>query len=545
MLFAAFYFNWVGVFGSLFAAVFLIVGLTFGLRLLKVSHAPAWAVAGVATLGAIFAIRGGGETVVLMLLFGVPLLGAAMYLIAKTTSAKQVGVGAAVCIFVVGFLFLLRSGHETRIRSDHQSAESAQMHEILMREEAAKINMLREKYDRQRRELFDARIKESDSTNESETDSSREDDQVETLKSSSGVAWYPEVDEQFDTDNYPSMSAAGRALGRKLVGLINHSTEAKQGPPIIQVRASQRGIHDDFDSALNELAAVMRSQFPEAQVLVDHLSTGNSVSRLDPQAVLIQLRASVVRTRSPAPWDSSEIERIVNILAELEMGPNKVSTSVRMIDKPWVHRFDEFVNSSRGNGIVLDGRSGRLAMKQAEAQDAAIDDAVSLLTPLATEVLKAHKRPLVRIPNETEIAERLKKELLAGQLVVDRFSQELAHPMGNFWREAVLVRVDYPWLERVFGNHLLQREKEQRDRLSLGAALALLAAGIVVLHAGLNWITKGYHRKSVGMLSGVLAIAGTLMVLIIAIKFFGADQSESIYPKPPQPAQHTTGRLTL
>lgn len=545
MIFAMFYLNWVGIFGSLIAAALLIVGLTFGFRLLKVPYAPTWAVASVAMLGAFFAAAGGGEVTVLLLLFGVPLLGAAVYLITRLSSAKQVGIGAAVCIFVVGFLFFLRSGNETRLRSDHRTAESTQMHEMLMREEAAEISMLREKYDRQRRELFVARLKESGSTNESETDSSRGDDQVEALKSSSGVAWYPEVDERFDADNYPSMSAAGRALGRKLVGLIDHSTEAEQGPPIIQVRASQRGIHDDFDNALNELAAVMRSQFPEAQVLVDHLSTGNSVSRLDPLAVSIQLRASVVRTRSPAPWDSSEIERIVNVLAELETGPNKVSTSVRMIDKPWVHRFDEFVSLSRGNGIVLDGRSGRLAVKQAEARDAAIDDAVSLLTPLATEVLKAHKRPLVRIPNETEIAERLKKELLAGQLVVDRFSQELAHPMGNFWREAVLVRVDYPWLERVFSNHLLQRQNEQRDQLSLGAALALLATGIVVLHAGLNWITKGYHRKSVGVLSGVLAIAGTLMVLIIAIKFFGANQSESIYSKPQPPAQHTTGRLTL
>tara|TARA_R110002072_G_scaffold146075_3_gene292878 strand:+ start:39752 stop:41398 length:1647 start_codon:yes stop_codon:yes gene_type:complete len=548
MLFAMFYFNWVGVFGSLIATVLLIVGLTFGLRLLKVSHAPAWAIACVAILGVIFVFRGGGETVILMLLFGVPLLGAAIYLIAKTSSAKQVGIGAAVCVFVVGFLFLMNVGHETRILSEHQADVSKKMHEVLMHEQAAIVRNLREDFDRQRRELFNARIKQSDSSNAPEADSSQEAGQIETLKSSSGVAWYPEVDEKFDADNYPSMSAAGRALGRKLVGLIDHSTEAEQGPPIIQVHASQRGIHDDFDDALNELATVMRSQYPEAQVLVDHLSTGNTVSRIDPQAVSIQLRASVARTLNPAPWSLSEIARIVDVLAELDTGPNKVSTSVRMIDKPWVHHFDEFVNSSRGNGIVFDGRSGRLAMTQMEARGAALDDAVSLLTPLATEILKAQKRPLVRMPNETEIAERLKKELLDGQLVVDRFSQKLTHPMGNFWREAVLVRVDYPWLERVFRNHLLQRENEQRDRLSLGAALTLLTIGVIVLHALLNWVTKGYHRKSVGVLSGLIAICGAAIVVLLALKFgFSSYGQASIEPTPPGKfgVSNETGRLTL
>ena len=388
-------------------------------------------------------------------------------------------------------------------------------------------------------------VSKSQTNDDSTAGSSPPDDQVETLKSSSGVAWYPEVDERFDADNYPSMSAAGRALGRKLVDLIDHSTEAEQGPPIIQIHASPTQMRDDFGDTLNELAAVLRSHYAEAQVLIDYLSTETSVSRLDPQAVLIQLRMSVVRTLTPAPWSPSNRAMIANILAELDTGPNKVSTSVRMNEKPWVDNFDEFVNSNRGNGIVFDGRSGRLAMTQMEARGAAIDDAVSMLTPLAMEVLKAQNQLLVQSPDEREIADLLKKELLAGQPVVDSFSQELTHPMGNLWREAVLVRVDYPWLERVFSNYLQQRQQEQRDRLSLGAALALLVAGIVVLHAGLNWITKGYHRKSVGMLSGVLAVVGVLMVLIIAIKFMGSGQMNALSPQPLGSPLHADSKPTL
>lgn len=518
MLFAMFYFNWVGVFGSVIAAALLIAGLTFVLRLMKVSSAPAWAVVCVAILGAIFAARGGGEIVVLMLLFGVPLLGSGIYLAGKHCSAKNIGIAASVAVFGVGLLFLLNTGHETRILREHEAFEISQANEAIMDHQAAIVRQLREKFDSQRRELFDARIEQADLATASESGERPVNDHVEMLKSTSGVAWYPEVDERFDVDIQPSMAATGRALGRKLVGLIDHSNEGKQEPPIIQIHASQTRIRNDSDDALNQLAAVMRSEYPDAKVLVDHLSTGNSVARLDPQAVSIQLKISIVRTRTPAPWSHSESEAIADISAELDTGAKKVSTSVRMIDKPWVGNFDEFVNSNQRLGIAIDGRSGRLATSAEDARKAAIDDAVNMLAPLATEVLKAQDRWLVQTPNEAEIAERLKKELQAGQLVVDRFTQQLGHPMGNFWREAVLVQVEYSWLERVFSNYLRERQQEQQDRLSLGAALALLIGGVIALHALLNWVTKGYHRKSVGVLSGLLAIGGVLMVLLIGVK---------------------------
>jgi hypothetical protein len=280
--------------------------------------------------------------------------------------------------------------------------------------------------------------------------------------------------------------------------------------------------------------------------MVEQTTPGNSITQFNQNAISIRLTMSVVQLLAPAPWDKSKSELLADVTAELRGHVKKASVSVRLVDKPWIHDFDQFVSSTRGDGIVVDGRSGRLATKRTDARNAAIDDAVSLLTPVATAVLKAQKHLLIRTPDEEDIAARLKQELLAGQVVVDTFSQQLAHPMGNLWREAVLVRVDYPWLTRVFSTYIQQRQNEQRNQLSLGAALAFLAIGIVVLHAGLNWITKGYHRKSVGMLSGVLAVVGVLMVLIIAIKFFGAGHEEVLPPQEaPGLSQRADAKLTL
>ena len=518
MLLALFSINYAAIIGSLVTVTLLIAGLTYGLRLMKVSNTPAWWVGCFAILGAASLGMRGGVSEMLILLFGVPLLGAAIYLIVKLSLAKQAGIVAAIGLCVVGFLFLLNSGYETRILSEQRAYQSARMREGLMAEQAAIVRKLRAAYDRQRRELFDSRASPSQTEADPKSDSSS-DEQLLTLKSSSGVAWYPEVDERFDVDVQPSMAAAGKSLGRTLIRLIDRSAEEEPEPPIIHVYASRTRQRGGYVDALNGIASVMRKHYPEAQVLVDHVPSASSVTRLDRRAISIRLSVSVADLRSRAPWDQSKSELLSDVFAELDIESKKVSTSVRVIDKPWVHDFDQFLNSSRGNGIVVDGRSGRLTTTQAEARDAAIEDAVSMLTPIATEVLKAQKQLLVRAPDEIEIAERLKQELLAGQLIVDSFSQQLSQPMGNLWREAVLVRVDYSWLEQVFSSYLQQRQEEQRDRLSLGAALALLVIGIIVLHGGLNWITKGYHRKSVGMLSALIAVVSVLAVLIVALKF--------------------------
>jgi hypothetical protein len=122
-----------------------------------------------------------------------------------------------------------------------------------------------------------------------------------------------------------------------------------------------------------------------------------------------------------------------------------------------------------------------------------------MLTPFALEFLKTQPQPVLRTPSKTELTDRLITELAGGELVLDRFSQQLAHPMGDLWREAILVEVDYTAMHRVVSAFVLQQRETERGQLSLGVALVLLTLGIIVLHMLLNLITKGYYRKSVGI----------------------------------------------
>ena len=545
MLFAMFYLNWIGIFGSLIAAALLIAGLTFGFRLMKVSYAPAWAVACVAMLGAFFAGTGGAEVVLLLLLFGVPLLGASAYLIAKLTSTKQVGVAAALGVFVCGFLFLLRSGTHFELDNREHAHTTQQTHGTLMNDQAARVRALREDIDRQQRNLFDSQVSKSLSNDNSAAGSSPKDDLAEALKSHSGVAWYPEVEERFRADIHPSMRAAGRALGRNLLPLIGDVTFEEVDPPfinIVQIHGSN--FRKDAVKALDGLTEVMQNRFPNSKFFLGQGIPPNGVPAFDQNSIAIRLLgAEIESTNKPRQGEKFDLTAELSGHGDNGAG-QKVTASVTVVDKLWADDLGQYMASNPSVGSFVAGRSGRLATNHSEARNAAIDDAVSMLTPIAIGVLKSQDQLLIRQPPENKIAERLKRELLAGQLIVDSFSQQLDHSVGSVWRAAVLVEVDYPWLERVFSTYLRQRQKEQRDRLSLGAALALLAAGIVVLHAGLNWITKGYHQKSVSMLSGVLAVVGVLMVLLIAIKFFEASQVEAVSPQPPRPS-NLTGKLTL
>jgi hypothetical protein len=45
---------------------------------------------------------------------------------------------------------------------------------------------------------------------------------------------------------------------------------------------------------------------------------------------------------------------------------------------------------------------------------------------------------------------------------------------------------------------------------------------VIVLHAFLNWVTKGYHRRRIGMLSGLVALGCVLFVLVLVLRLNGS-----------------------
>ena len=170
-----------------------------------------------------------------------------------------------------------------------------------MNDQAARVRALREDIDRQQRNLFDSQVSKSLSNDNSAAGSSPKDDLAEALKSHSGVAWYPEVEERFRADIHPSMRAAGRALGRKLLPLIGDVTFEEVDPPfinIVQIHGSN--FRKDAVKALDGLTEVMQNRFPNSKFFLGQGIHPNGVPAFDQNSIAIRLLgAEIESTNKP------------------------------------------------------------------------------------------------------------------------------------------------------------------------------------------------------------------------------------------------------
>jgi hypothetical protein len=155
MLFSMVYYSWVTMIFGLFAAVLLIVGLTFGFRLMKVSQAPAWAVACAMFLAAVFISIVRVQVVfVLLALAGIPLIGGAIYLLAKSSTTAKIGAAAGILLLVIGGLLTLAKTDGVVTRENQPAVNS--MIDSTLRDQTARIRHRREVEDRRRRDLFES-----------------------------------------------------------------------------------------------------------------------------------------------------------------------------------------------------------------------------------------------------------------------------------------------------------------------------------------------------------------------------------------------------
>lgn len=503
----------------LIGAAVVIPALLIGVKQLQKSEQARWIAGGLLVLMAAFTVASGGTVVLgLIVLIVVPALAWLIHMLMVSTKTRNVTMMVAL-VAGGGFLIALTL---MKVRNEEmQTAISYELQENILQEQAVMLRLQRVQEEQQRRELFDSQYNASraapaDSGSNESTDAASLNNGIHVLANGPGVAWFPEVDERFEAELQPSMSSAAQAIGRKLIPLIEHVTEQKVDPPVIQIHVGPTlRLERDARRALDALADVIRKQYPDAKVLAELLSPGNSITELDPNAISILLDMSVVQRLNEAAWDKSRNELMADFKAEVKGKRSSANVSLRMVEKPWVSDMDWYRSTRNNRGMMIDGRSRNLATSSEEAADAALEDAVVLLTPVAMKLLESLGEPLIRTPSAGEVADQLRWKMTNGNLIADRFSQRLVHPQGNFWREAILVNADFYNMYEVVNGWIQQRQQEERQHLSLGFTLILLLIGVVLLHSIMNWLTKGYHRTRISLMSGLLFGSGLLATLIV------------------------------
>ena len=166
--------------------------------------------------------------------------------------------------------------------------------------------------------------------------------------------------------------------------------------------------------------------------------------------------------------------------------------------KMWATDLPAFMNERPGEWIV--GNSIDPALSAAEAESFARRDAAG---PLFNK-LKS------RLPRSSwsTLLNRVEATMAAGDWVADRQIVSDERPYGTIWRAAVLVDASPQRQERLVRE--VERESRKRhERAAAGTAGAtVLVVVVAAFYLGLNWLTRGFFRGRLMMISAVVITTG-------------------------------------
>jgi|GEM_PF-3555686 hypothetical protein len=332
-----------------------------------------------------------------------------------------------------------------------------------------------------------------------------------------GLAWLPEVDEQFSAAIYPSKHTAMRSLLRATFPLFSDVLPEDTTPAVIQMTSGSRVNTADDQRMFDDAVVLLREQFEGARVLFDPSDHRAVVP--DPPGVQggvslqLTLTSGTVQVSDKSFGDKADLLRTLQATLK---GPDgrTAGKSVQVLDKPWVDQFDQYSSRRRSKRFVV-ARSHTFAATAEAAHQQAMTQAVELLMPGVFQSLDQ----MARIGGATgvdrdSVEQGLRRRIYQGYLNADRFTQRLEAPYGTLWREAILLELDTASLRSLVNEMAGRSDRIRRGQLSQGIAVCILILVVVVLYLFLNWATKGYYRGTVTLLAGVLCVAGSLFILL-------------------------------
>ena len=175
--------------------------------------------------------------------------------------------------------------------------------------------------------------------------------------------------------------------------------------------------------------------------------------------------------------------------------------------KLWATDFAAYVNANpKGRWIVAESTMPCISAEEAEASARAC--AVEALMPQVRSRVKGridmkHLRGIVD------------SSLREGGWVVDRHLQANERPYGTIWRESILIDASNRKLDELArrAGSIARRDFERRA-IVIGSGTILSVIGVVVFFI-LNWLTRGYLRFRLAMISlGVVALSTAVIGML-------------------------------
>jgi hypothetical protein len=312
--------------------------------------------------------------------------------------------------------------------------------------------------------------------------------------------WQLSNGDLFTARIYPSLVATATPLAIKLADELHSVGSGDSAAPVVPMTiqiAGEQLVEKHRSGLLERFSRQLRTEFPDAAVLVIDGPSGDQRADLDEGTVWVSLRMDDQETRPS--WDEGIGQERGRHVCLAQTARGDIVVECEYIDKPWLEDFDAFV-SQRPTKRYTIGYSGSLVSSEAEARRLAMKDAV------AKSRIKVAPNAFVHVSE---------------QHVVDRFAQRLSRPYGDVWREAVLLDVSPDRMAPLISTvqtSLVKRRTETRSALY---GLVVLLGFTTLLCVILDAITQGYFRKP--LVVGIAAVV--ILAVLSGIWFFQARES--------------------
>jgi len=171
--------------------------------------------------------------------------------------------------------------------------------------------------------------------------------------------------------------------------------------------------------------------------------------------------------------------------------------------KLWATDLPAFLNERPGEWVV--GHSSEPALSAAEAESFARRDAARPLFDKLRLRLPRSSWPVLRT--------RVEATLASDDWVGDRHITSQVRPYGTIWSAAVLIDASSARRDRLVKE--IEREtRQQHERAVAGTAGAATIAVIVgFCYVTLNWLTRGFFRGRLMMISLLIVTSGICGIL--------------------------------
>jgi hypothetical protein len=308
--------------------------------------------------------------------------------------------------------------------------------------------------------------------------------------------WLPGIEDEFETNVYPSMKSAVRGIGSRIDISVRKLLKATDSPHRITL------FQEISDRALIlELKKAIQRTVPEATCTVE-----DDLRELQPNEVGVTMWISD-RGAQTAAWARSPDTTVAegNIEVNIFTMDGNVLAQKRFIEKPWLEDFSGFSNT-KSNGRLLIARSADSCVTEAEANHQAVENACKYITTMLDKASRRLSKIPISYTHPVNSA-----DILEGDFIIDRFTQGFEGTAGRIWRQALLIDVSTEKLTKLARKKAAMMRATKKTWTRLSFSVFGLIILITVVYAFLNAATKGYYVWS-------LRITG--MVLFLVVIFF-------------------------